>query len=290
MLSVQEILDTIDNANKGGYYCHFVWLADAYSYLIDCRLNVFRNNNHKWVVAIERLGYNPRAGSILLQIFYYGNCLRNLEEYNGQFTNYYAIEPIDWDSFNEAIKGEYLRQDARFWLVRGEKVTLSLEIDDYLKAGIEPTGYRPEEISVQMAARLAVSQYRNLFRATDQELYKSIPADLEKILVLDEWYHKDFNELIQPKISDEQIKMSFELQKKLKGELKPNLDEFTELLRNQESKNAEWNNSQWEDNRPSSYETWQQLAKVIARGDINYYRPTLAPNTHWKHYPESGSL
>ncbi len=61
MLKEQEILHTIDNANKLGSYCHFVWLGDVYSYLIDCRINIFRNANDQWAIAIERLGYNPRA-------------------------------------------------------------------------------------------------------------------------------------------------------------------------------------------------------------------------------------
>ena len=122
MIPEPQILDTIDNANRGGYYCHFVWLSDPYSYLIDCRLNVFRNDDDKWAVAIERLGYNPRAGDINLQIFYYGNCLINPEEYNGQSTNYYSLSPIDRDNFIQTTEGESFQPDAEYWLVRGEKV------------------------------------------------------------------------------------------------------------------------------------------------------------------------
>jgi hypothetical protein len=290
MLPEQEILDTIDNANKGGYYCHFVDLGHAYSYLIDCRLNVFRNDNDKWVVAIERLGYNPRAGAILLDIFYYGNCLINLEQYNGQSTNYYMIYPIDRENFHQTIDGERLLLEAQYWLVRGEKVELSHNKQDYVEAGIELKEYEPDEISAEEVGRLVATQYRKLFRATDQELYKSIPDDLEKVLVIDEWYHKDFNELMQPEISDEQLKQAYALQQKFKDQLEMTLEGFTELLRNQETTNTQWNKTQWEDNRPSSYETWQQLARVISTGDVNYYKPTLEPNTHWKHYPDSGSL
>jgi hypothetical protein len=290
MLPEQEILDTIDNANKRGYYCHFVALGHACSYLIDCRLNVFRNNNDKWAVAIERLGYNPRAGAILLDIFYYGNCLINLEQYNGQSTNYYMIYPIDQENFHQTIEGERLLPEAQYWLVRGEKVKLSHNKQDYVEGGIELKEYEPGEISAEEVGRLVVTQYRKLFRATDQELYKSIPDDLEKVLVIDEWYHKDFNELMQPEISDEQLKQAYALQQKFKDQLEMTLEGFTELHRNQETTNTQWNKTQWEDNRPSSYETWQQLARVISTGDVNYYKPTLEPNTHWKHYPDSGSL
>jgi hypothetical protein len=290
MPSEREILDTIDNANKGGYYCHFVELGHAYSYLIDCRLNVFRNEKGEWAVAIERLGYNPRAGAILLEIFYYGNCLINLEQYNGQSTNYYMIYPIDCENFGQTIEGECLLPEAKYWLIRGNTIELSHNKQDYIEAGIELKECQPDEISAEEAGRLVVTQHRNLLRATDQELYKSIPNDLEKLLVLDEWYHKDFTELIQPAISDEQLKQAFALQQTIKDKLEMNLEGFTELFRNQEMTNSQWNQTQWEDNRPGSYETWQQLAKVIATGNLDYYKPSMEPNTHWKHYPDSGSL
>jgi hypothetical protein len=50
------------------------------------------------------------------------------------------------------------------------------------------------------------------------------------------------------------------------------------------------NQEMWNDNRPSSYETWQQIAKVIVTGDISCYSPTLKPNTHWSNWEDSGSL
>jgi hypothetical protein len=42
--------------------------------------------------------------------------------------------------------------------------------------------------------------------------------------------------------------------------------------------------------RPSGSETFQQLAKVLESGDVRAYRPSLAPNTHWKNWPDGGSL
>lgn len=45
-----------------------------------------------------------------------------------------------------------------------------------------------------------------------------------------------------------------------------------------------------EHNRPSSTETFQQLARVLVTGDVAHYLPTLAPNTHWKNWPDGGSL
>ena len=44
------------------------------------------------------------------------------------------------------------------------------------------------------------------------------------------------------------------------------------------------------DERPSTSETFRQLAQVIATGDPANYRPTLSPNTHWANWPDAGTL
>jgi hypothetical protein len=44
------------------------------------------------------------------------------------------------------------------------------------------------------------------------------------------------------------------------------------------------------DERPSDSETFRQLAEVLATGDAGRYRPTRAPNTHWRNWPEGGRL
>ena len=42
--------------------------------------------------------------------------------------------------------------------------------------------------------------------------------------------------------------------------------------------------------RPSEVESFRQLAQVLATGDTSCYRPTTAPNTHWRNWPEGGTL
>jgi len=288
-MTEEEILNPLDNSNDG-YYCSFVDLGHVYSYLIDTRLNVFRGENDRWAIAVERLGYNPRAGAIVLDINYYGNCLTNLEFYNERPTSYYSINPIDFDNFNETIDGESLKSDAKFWLVRGHQVSLSHNKQAYVDAGIELKEYEPNEISAEEVGRLVVSQNRDLFRATDNELYKSIPADLKKILVLDEWFHKDFQLQISPTMTDEHLRQTFEFNKNLTGLGGMTFESFAQSFRQQEILSDDWNREIWENNRPSSYETWQLIAKVIVTNDPKQYKPTLEPNTHWTNWPESGSM
>lgn len=54
----------------------------------------------------------------------------------------------------------------------------------------------------------------------------------------------------------------------------------------------EWNHPDVVDDgkRPSGSETFQQLAHVLVTGDIRHYKPTMPANTHWKHWPEGGTL
>lgn len=283
-MTEEEILNTLDNSND------FVVLGHGYSYLIDTRLNVFRGDNDRWALAVERLGYNPRKGAIVLDINYYGNCLKNPESYNEGPTSTYSIFPIDFDNFDETIDGECLKPDAKFWLVRGQQVPLSHNKQDYTNAGIELKEYEPNEISAEEVGRLVVSKNRDLFRATDSELYKSIPTDLKKILVLDEWFHKDFLLIYSPKMADEQLRQSFEFNKNLTGLDGMTFESFAQAVRQQEILSDDWNRENWENNRPSTYETWQLIAKVIVTNDPEQFKPTLEPNTHWKNWPDSGSL
>jgi len=42
--------------------------------------------------------------------------------------------------------------------------------------------------------------------------------------------------------------------------------------------------------RPSGSKTFQQLAHVLAIGDVTLYKPSQPPNTHWRNWPAGGQL
>jgi hypothetical protein len=44
------------------------------------------------------------------------------------------------------------------------------------------------------------------------------------------------------------------------------------------------------DDLPSQSETFQQLAQVLVTGEPRLYRPAQPPNTHWRNWPDGGSL
>ena len=286
----KQILAKLDDYKLGLYY-QFIELGHVYSYLIDCRLNIFKGDNDEWAIVAERLGYNPRSGGILLDIYYFGNSLINLESCNGQETNSYTVTPIAWNDFVETTEAEALKPDARFWTIRDTRVELSHDKQEYLEAGIELKEYEPGEISLEEVGRLLVTKHRDLLRATDAELYKSIPGSLKKIMVIDEWHHRDFNKIEEPTLSDSELKTVYEYNKNLiAGEYPLDYESFATLFRQNEQSTGSYNQQQRRDNRPGSYETWRLIAKVIATGDPSVYKPVLAPNTHWKNWPDSGTM
>ncbi len=52
----------------------------------------------------------------------------------------------------------------------------------------------------------------------------------------------------------------------------------------------EWNHPDLFEMPPSQSETYQLIAVVLESLAPTRYRPTLAPNTHWSNWPDSGSL
>ena len=52
----------------------------------------------------------------------------------------------------------------------------------------------------------------------------------------------------------------------------------------------EWNQPDLFETVPSQSETYQLIAVVLESLDPTRYRPTLAPNTRWSNWPDSGSL
>lgn len=288
-ITEQEVLFLLDESNTTVLHGGFISLGQPYSYLIDSRLNVFRSEKGEWAIAAERLGYNPRSGYIELEIYYYGNCLKELEELSGNFSDVKHAYPIDTKNFEATTDGEALKHDAKFWLVRGQQIPLVHNKQAYKKAGINLKEFNLGEISIEEAARLTIIKHQLLFRATDDELYNSIPKNLKKIMVLNEWYHRDYDipmQIISESKSEEiyaENRTSFEKQGITKAE-------FLIKIKGQNNNFTKVNKENYDNNRPSAYETWQMIAKVITTGDVSFYKPTLKPNTHWSNWPDSGSL
>lgn len=83
--------------------------------------------------------------------------------------------------------------------MRGIPVALSHDKTDYERVGIGLVKFGPGKIDVDEVNYLSINQNQDVFRATDEELYRSIPSDLKKVWTPDGWYHRDFT-VCPPKI------------------------------------------------------------------------------------------
>lgn len=137
-------------------------------------------------------------------------------------------------------------------------------------------------------ARFVVQQNRSVFRATDEELFKCLPEQLVKIIVLDEWHHRDFGYDPKPPLTDHVLKEMFYANEEWLQKQGTNIKKFTEKIRKYEKWNEEVNKEHWKKTRPSLLETWKMVAKVLTTKNTSWYRPTTEPYTHWKNYPYSG--
>jgi hypothetical protein len=65
--------------------------------------------------------------------------------------------------------------------------------------------------------------------------------------------------------------------------IRPDMDRFMQL--------DEWHHPDLVSGElPSESQTFQQLAEVLVSGDPNRYQPSDSPNTHWKNWPDGGTL
>ena len=256
-----EILNALDNCDQNSDF-NFPNLEHPYVYLADCRLNLFRDDEGHWAIATEILGYNTRGPGVSMDISYLGNCLHRPEDSDPQY-NYDTVFPFDTDSFNDTIDVDVLQPDATSWIVRGAEVPLSHDKTDYEAEGITLKEFEPGSIAGEEVLRFMAARHRPLFRATDDELYRWIPFTLKKILVLDEWHHKSFHQTRSP-FENPQFLSTFDQNNPI----------IAAMIQDELEKSNHWNAVQWE-NRPSTYETWQQIARVLATGDTtsNHKKP-----------------
>jgi hypothetical protein len=215
--TAEEILAQLDDAARE---CRFADPGHPYSSAIDARLHLFRDDQW-WALLIELVGYNPRAGNVVDVVHTYGDCLTRGRP---GYENEDFLPRVDnMDEIEDLNNPEYLRVDGGPIQIRGRRIPVIAAAGDLL----------------ENVFRLLVPEHRDLLLADEPELRRRIPAELPRLLVLDEWWHR------QPDHHDEM---------------------------------------------PSQTETFQQLAAVLATGDLAAYRPSKPPNTHWSNWPESGSL
>lgn len=172
MIDPREVLAQFDAARTD---FAFPDLDHGYYYAIDCRMSAF-SDAERWALIVETVGYNPRGFDVYDVLHHFGNCLTTggpgfeNEDFLGRIDNMDEIEAED------------------------EPETF---------AGAKPIRVRGENLAVGAAAgtdlvdvfRSLVPPHRELFLATDAELRRRIPADIPRVLQLDEWHQPNLFEV-----------------------------------------------------------------------------------------------
>jgi hypothetical protein len=267
-IKAEEVIHVLENLDPHRHD-HFS-LGAKPSRLVDTRVTIF-SKKEKWAIVFERLGCMPGAGKLYLELYYYGNCIDRSARIDGNCILIDLLTPDQVDLFTE---GEFMRPTDEVLHTRGAVVPLFYQREVYTEFKFPLKDEK--RISFAEALRFAVIGHPAVFRATKEELYQCLPPDLEKKLVLDEWYHRDY--YIIPTKS--------EILKKIPGAIASLDRKMQEQLLKDDEEIEKGNLFRAEFHRPGAYETWNMIANVIETGDANAYRPTLKPNTHWSNWEE----
>lgn len=154
----------------------FPLLDNGYSYAIDARLHLYRDDR-RWAVLVETVGFNPREWAVLDVLHWYGNCLDGGEPGFGDSDFLDRIENMD-----DLVDDDECLRGGVPVVIRGTEVTVDA-----------PAGEGFERF-----ARRLVPAHRDLLLADGTEARRRIPSDLAEILRLEEWNHPDVMEAGQP--------------------------------------------------------------------------------------------
>ena len=276
----QDIIEHLDHPPYAKHY-FFIDLGHPYFYTANSRLTLFADET-RWAIVFEKSGYANRGRRVVLWVDYFGNCLENLTPLEGtdEFYNSKYFTLID--------EAELLRIEASANMAMQKQGAASvyeanLDADDelldfdeivwkeikevkvkdrYVKIPDAKQGYQkwipdiltrdyPTDVDFSDLSRYLAYEYEELCRATDEELRYCLPNDLPKIMVIDEWHHKNYS------VSDN-------------------------------SANSSLNPISISGDSPSSYETYRLIAEVLETKDASRFKPTLSPNNHWLNWPYAG--
>lgn len=198
--SDQDIIEYLDNIEHLKPFSS-IDLGHPHIYTANSRLTLFADQT-RWGIVFEKSGYNPRAARIELYLNYFGNCLENLQPMPNSL-GFYNSQTFELIGQDELIRvGNEHSYD-----VEADDVKLGVDIklrDQYVNTPKTKQDYQkwvpdimtrdyPEFVYFQDLIRYLAFENEELCRATDEELRCSIPKDLPKIMVIDQWHHKHYS-------------------------------------------------------------------------------------------------
>ncbi|WP_276479816.1 DUF7003 family protein [Paraflavitalea pollutisoli] len=168
----------------------FPMFDNGYVYLVDSRLSAYRNEK-EWALLIEVVGYSYRGGGhdgITNCLHVYGNCLPFGPGTRNENFLYLTADSEEGETFDEEYE-QALNPTTNSMQLREQKITIPHDIDYYKSAGVDLEN--PPKVNIWEFLRGINLGYKEQFLATEKEIRQRIPADLPRVLLLDEWFHPD---------------------------------------------------------------------------------------------------
>ena len=231
----ERILEVLDRFVWDGGFPEF---SSQFLCLGASRLSLFRSAND-WGLVIESFGYSPPGGTLVTSLYTFGSTICNVDEEYRQRISSFRTPPLDL-SFNSNTT--FYPIESESWQdpeveceaanvgeieLRGKRVEIPSR-SEYCKHGIEL-----QAVSVQASdfMRWLSEVYRDDVLCSDDEVYTHLPAEMVKILVLDEWRH--------PIVDDEEFPSGLESFQQLAKVL---IENDPRLYRPTETPNSHWKN------------------------------------------------
>ncbi len=232
---------------------HYTFLPDLeHGYLVTAgsKIHLYADST-RWAIVFEKCGYENRGGDAIIELDYFGNCIKPIVQKVGQFTEYsnmYNVELIS-DNEYERIRNktgagmelfEKISPEAKTVNIRGRIVPIEHALSKYLKLGIVPdSDDNPHQlIGYGDLVRYYSDTNPALVSAEEFDMRKYLPADLPKIMTISGFH---FESIYDKK------------------------------------------------NLLSSQETYRLIAQILVKRDSTLWKPKDKPNNHWSNW-ESGNL
>jgi hypothetical protein len=245
----EDIVEQLET-NYQTTYQFLIDFEHPYFHTAGSRLTLYADRS-RWAIVFEKSGYSNSGYRGEIELFYFGNCLQNLEDKasgGDRTSNMQIVALIDNDEI-ERMENDYdgiIAKGITQVKVRETLLDIELNIKEYEKRDIrdEVYGYEEGVIHFYSLIRYLDELHPELFRATEEELRMCLPDDLPKIMHINQWHHQTCGILEGEFMGD----------------------------------------------RPGDYETYPMIADVLVSKDPTKWKPTLAPNNDWRNWPGAGYM
>jgi len=256
----QDILNELDIAFKNSYKVHkidnktylykfFMDLEHGYFNTANSQIHLYADKSN-WAIVFETNGYQNRGFNAQIQLIYIGNCIKLKKEEDQGRINLSNFFTIELISEKEFKRVE-------------NKMGEEMEQFELISPDADSILIRNKKVSIEK----------------DKTKYA------EKLISFRDYENPNnligFEDLVRYLSETEKGLMSAK-----EDEIKEHLP--SDIPKLMTIRSFHYKSIYEPENLPSTYETFQQIAKVLTTKDTNQWNPTLKANNHWSNWKSGG--